>query len=101
MSHASPPLQLAIEPLHRARRVTAGAAGEGTVPERDHCCRIVGCNPPAELVVGLRPVDVGLPAKPSPSERAVELQEGVFVEEDVSEVGLEVGDRGATWAWNS
>jgi hypothetical protein len=81
--------------------MATGAAGESCIPKHDHCHRIVSCNLLANLIVGLHLVDVGLPVEPSPLERAVELKEGIFVGEDVMEVGLEGGDRRAAWAWSS
>ena len=80
--------------------MASGAAGESCIPERDHCCRIIGRNPPANLIVRLRPVDVGLPAQPSPSSGAVELEKRVAMSEDVSEIDLEVGDGGTAWGRN-
>jgi hypothetical protein len=98
---SQPPLQLAIKAFHRARRMTAGAAREGGIPERYDRSRIFPDHAPTDLVVCLRLVDVGFPAQPSPSDRAVELQEGVFMGEDVLEVDLKVGDRGAARARDS
>ena len=103
MPHApsQPHLQLAIEAFHRAGRVTAGAAGEGAISEGHNRSHIPPSYALADLIVSLGPVDVGLPAQPLPADRAVELQEGVFVGEDVLEIGPKVGDRGAAQARSS
>jgi hypothetical protein len=99
-SHAPPPLQLAIQRFHWPGCVATRAAGESCIPKRDHCRRIPPGHTPANLVVRLRPVDVGLPAQPSPSSGAVELEKRVAVSEDMSEVDLEAGDGGAAWGRN-
>lgn len=81
--------------------MTAGGAGEGAISECHNCSRVPLDHTLADLVVGLRPVNVGFPAQPSPSKSAVELQEGILVGEDMQEVCLEVGDRRAVRARSS
>ena len=76
-------------------------AGESAVAKGNHCRRIVGCDPPAKLVVRLHSFDVGFPSKSTPSNGAMKLEECVAMKENMLDVDLEASDGGAARGRNA